>query len=64
MKKLKEHTNNPQNTEGIYNSCDRWCEKCPFTSRCLNYKIYEERFCEMRVKTSKAKNEFKEVVSF
>jgi hypothetical protein len=23
---------------GIYNYCDRWCEKCAFTSRCLNYK--------------------------
>jgi hypothetical protein len=21
--------------EGIYNYCDRWCEKCSFTSRCL-----------------------------
>jgi hypothetical protein len=20
---------------GIYNYCDRWCERCPFTSRCL-----------------------------
>lgn len=23
--------------EGIYNYCDRWCERCPFASRCLNY---------------------------
>jgi hypothetical protein len=23
---------------GIYNYCDRWCEKCAFTSRCQNYK--------------------------
>jgi hypothetical protein len=22
---------------GIYNYCDRWCEKCPFTSRCRVY---------------------------
>lgn len=22
--------------EGIYNYCDRWCEKCSFTARCLN----------------------------
>ena len=20
---------------GIYNYCDRWCERCPFTARCL-----------------------------
>ncbi|MCE5346723.1 MAG: hypothetical protein LLG13_10615 [Bacteroidales bacterium] len=24
--------------EGIYNYCDRWCEHCSFTSRCLNFK--------------------------
>lgn len=23
--------------EGIYNYCDRWCERCPLTSRCLLY---------------------------
>lgn len=23
---------------GIYNYCDRWCERCTFTSRCLNYE--------------------------
>src|SRR5882672_2135434 len=22
---------------GIYNYCDRWCEKCPFTARCRVY---------------------------
>lgn len=22
---------------GIYNYCDRWCERCTFTSRCRNY---------------------------
>lgn len=27
---------------GIYNYCDRWCERCPFTDRCLNYKTGEE----------------------
>lgn len=23
---------------GIYNYCDRWCERCAFTSRCYNYE--------------------------
>ena len=23
---------------GIYNYCDRWCERCIFTSRCRNYE--------------------------
>src|SRR5260370_21851700 len=22
---------------GIYNYCDRWCERCPLTARCLVY---------------------------
>ena len=31
---------------GIYNYCDRWCERCPQTSRCLNYQIGEEEFSD------------------
>ena len=23
--------------DGIYNYCDRWCERCAFTSKCRNY---------------------------
>src|SRR6187549_1842421 len=23
---------------GIYNYCDRWCERCTFTSRCRSYE--------------------------
>jgi hypothetical protein len=29
---------------GIYNYCDRWCERCTFTSRCLNFEMSEEKF--------------------
>jgi hypothetical protein len=25
----------PKYIPGICNYCDRWCERCPFTSRCL-----------------------------
>jgi hypothetical protein len=25
---------NPNHISGIYNYCDRWCERCTFTSRC------------------------------
>lgn len=32
---------------GIYNYCDRWCERCPFTSRCLNFAIEKEDIGEM-----------------
>lgn len=27
---------------GIYNYCDRWCERCSFTARCRNYASFEE----------------------
>jgi hypothetical protein len=33
-------------TQGIYNYCDRWCERCPQTSRCLNFSILEEEFSD------------------
>ena len=29
---------------GIYNYCDRWCERCPLTARCLNYLMADEHF--------------------
>ncbi|MGH7164672.1 MAG: hypothetical protein ACREIS_04000, partial [Nitrospiraceae bacterium] len=27
---------------GIYNYCDRWCERCPVTSRCLTFAVTKE----------------------
>jgi hypothetical protein len=27
---------------GIYNYCDRWCERCTFTSRCRNFESTEK----------------------
>jgi hypothetical protein len=33
----------PRFIEGIYNYCDRWCERCQFTSRCLLYA--QEQAC-------------------
>jgi hypothetical protein len=29
---------NPTHIVGIYNYCDRWCERCNFTSRCAVYE--------------------------
>ncbi len=29
---------------GIYNYCDRWCERCPFTDRCMNYAMEKRRW--------------------
>jgi hypothetical protein len=43
FKKLAE---NPQFIQGIYNYCDRWCERCPFTSRCLNFAMDSEEFVD------------------
>ncbi len=42
-KQLKKLTQNPNHIPGIYNYCDRWCERCSFTSRCLNYAMQEEK---------------------
>lgn len=35
---------------GIYNYCDRWCERCPKTSRCLNFAISEEEFSDSKAR--------------
>jgi hypothetical protein len=34
---LRELAANRDFISGIYNYCDRWCERCPFTTRCLVY---------------------------
>ena len=31
---LLELAEDPRFIEGIYNYCDRWCERCAFTERC------------------------------
>ncbi|MBA7649428.1 hypothetical protein ES703_57225 [subsurface metagenome] len=41
IKKLAE---DPRFIPGIYNYCDRWCERCPLTSQCLNFAVSEEQF--------------------
>jgi hypothetical protein len=38
-KALKELARDPRFIPGIYNYCDRWCERCPFSNRCLNYAM-------------------------
>lgn len=42
IKKLAEKAKDPRYISGIYNYCDRWCERCEFTSRCLNYTAGQE----------------------
>ena len=36
--------NNPNFVEGIFDYCDRWCERCLFTHRCMNYAVYRQEF--------------------
>ncbi len=40
--RLNELAANPNHITGIYNYCDRWCERCTFTSRCLLYAMEKE----------------------
>jgi hypothetical protein len=40
--RMLELARNEGNIAGIYNYCDRWCERCPFTSKCLNYVSSED----------------------
>jgi hypothetical protein len=39
---LTELVSNPDLISGIYNYCDRWCDRCPLTSRCLVYATEQE----------------------
>lgn len=34
--------NEEQFIPGIYNYCDRWCERCEFTARCRNFAMQQE----------------------
>jgi len=36
--------NDPKMIPGIYNYCDRWCERCEFTQQCANFVISEDQF--------------------
>jgi hypothetical protein len=44
--KLKKLAQDKNLISGIYNYCDRWCERCPFTSRCMNFVMSEEEFSD------------------
>lgn len=39
---IKRIAGNPDLIPGIYNYCDRWCERCTFTSRCMSFEIDKE----------------------
>jgi len=41
---IKRLAEDPRFIPGVYNYCDRWCERCPLTSRCMNFALSEEQF--------------------
>ncbi|HVP76947.1 MAG TPA: hypothetical protein VMV04_03535 [Thermodesulfobacteriota bacterium] len=44
--RLKKLASDERFIAGIYNYCDRWCERCPQTSHCLNFSVSEEEFSD------------------
>ena len=43
MPDILDNIDNAGFTEGIYNYCDRWCEKCMHTSKCLSFSLEEKQ---------------------
>src|SRR6266513_5840510 len=41
-KALNQLARDPRFIPGIYNYCDRWCERCPLSNRCLDYAMEKE----------------------
>lgn len=41
-KDILKMAEDPRFIPGIYNYCDRWCERCPYTSRCMVYAMEQE----------------------
>lgn len=42
MDRMDDLARDPRFIPGIYNYCDRWCERCAFTFRCMNYALAQE----------------------
>ena len=40
--RMDELAGDPRFIPGIYNYCDRWCERCELASRCLNYAMSQD----------------------
>jgi hypothetical protein len=41
---LKKLAEDPKFISAIYNYCDRWCERCSFTSRCMTFALSKRQF--------------------
>lgn len=44
LRQILEENDDDSYIDGVYNYCNRWCERCPFTERCLNFTISSEMF--------------------
>lgn len=49
LDELADLVSDPNLIPGVYNYCDRWCERCPLTSRCANFAIGERHFPDGQV---------------
>jgi len=41
---IKDIVNSPEHIPGIYNYCDRWCDRCDKTASCTNFAIGVAQF--------------------
>ena len=41
---LKRLAKSDKYIPGIYNYCDRWCEKCSYTKKCLSFEMSKSQF--------------------
>lgn len=51
LRAVLDENDDDANIAGVYNYCNRWCERCPFTERCLNYAISSEMFPDEESRT-------------
>ncbi len=51
--KLKELADSEKYISGIYNYCDRWCEKCSFVDKCLSYEMSKNSIDNKTIVTDK-----------
>jgi len=52
---LRQSAGNDDLISGIYNYCDRWCERCAFTKRCMLY-AQEQEFAAMDPQAAEARD--------
>jgi hypothetical protein len=45
--RMLERASDPELIAGVYNYCDRWCERCPFAARCFAYRESQREAAEL-----------------